>query len=71
MYNLENKTERERFMQGSKREIAVYGTNRKLQYDPEMRIGVGVSRIGTSKAISVGAYAFALQSMSNHVRSRG
>ena len=29
-------------------------------YDPQKRIGVMISKIGASKAISVGAYDFAL-----------
>ena len=63
VYNLENKNELRKFLLGSTREIVVPGTGNKLQYDPEMRIGVGTSKIGTSKAISLGAYAFALASL--------
>ena len=47
----------------SKEEIEEYGTKKKIRYDPEMRIGVGISKIGTSKAIAIGAYAFALNSL--------
>ncbi len=60
VYNLENENELQRFLRGSTKEIAVYGTTRRVRYDPEKRIGVGISKIGTSKAISIGAYAFAL-----------
>ena len=67
VYNLEDRTDLERFLLGSKREISVIGSGRKIQYDPEMRIGVGISRIGTSKAISIGAYAFALHSLDRRV----
>jgi predicted NBD/HSP70 family sugar kinase len=31
--------------------------------DPLQRIGVGISRLGTSKAVAVGAYAFALSAL--------
>jgi glucokinase len=34
---------------------------RTLKYDPAQRVGVGTSRLGTSQAIAVGAYAFALK----------
>lgn len=67
VYNLEIETERERFVRGSAKEIEVYGTKKRVKYDPEMRIGVGVSKIGTSKAIAIGAYAFALNSLDGQV----
>jgi glucokinase len=63
VYNLERDGERENFLRGSTRRIAVHGSGRTVQYDPEMRIGVGISKLGTSKAVSIGAYAFALQSL--------
>jgi glucokinase len=34
-----------------------------VAYDPLKRIGIGLSRLGASKAIAVGAYAFALNSL--------
>ncbi len=63
VYNLEDEGELYKFLRGATVEIPVYGSVRKVSYDPEMRIGVGVSRIGTSKAIAIGAYAFALNSL--------
>ncbi len=63
VYNLEDETQLSRFLKGSAKEITVYGTDKKIKYDPEMRIGVGISKIGTSFAISVGAYAFALKKL--------
>ena len=63
VYNLENESNLQRFLRGSTKEIDVHGIARKVKYDPEMRIGVGISKIGTSKAISIGAYAFALRAL--------
>jgi glucokinase len=63
VYDLEDNVQLERFLKGSTREIPVPHSTRTVRYDPEMRIGVGISRIGTSKAISIGAYAFALRSI--------
>jgi glucokinase len=63
VYNLESEADREKFVRGSTTELTVYGSNKKVKYDSEMRIGVGISKIGTSKAIAIGAYAFALNSM--------
>jgi glucokinase len=63
VYNLEEKDELNKFLRGAAKEITVYGSSKKIKYDSEMRIGIGISRIGTSKAISIGAYAFALNSL--------
>ncbi len=63
VYNLEDEDQLTRFLKGSEKEILVYGTNKKVKYDPEMRIGVGISKIGTSRAISIGAYTFALKAL--------
>ncbi len=62
-YNLEDKNDLEGFLKGSTKEITVYGSSKKVKYDSEARTGVGISKIGTSKAISIGAYAFALNTL--------
>jgi glucokinase len=59
-FNLEDPAEREKFLRGETREIAVPGSGRKIKYDPLQRIGVGISRLGTSEAVAIGAYALAL-----------
>ena len=53
----------ELFLTGDIREIEVPFSNKKLQYDPLKRIGVGFRRLGTSRAVSIGAYAFALNKL--------
>lgn len=63
VYDLDDDKEFEAFCKGEQREITVYGTNRKVQYDPQKRIGVMISKLGASKAISVGAYMFALNQL--------
>ncbi len=35
----------------------------RVQYDPLRRVGVGLSRLGTSQAVASGAYAFALSKL--------
>ncbi len=60
VYNLDDEAEFNAFAKGLVREIQVYGSSRTISYDPQKRIGVMLSRIGASKAISVGAYDFAL-----------
>lgn len=60
-FNLEDAADRRKFLKGATREITVPGTTRKLRYDPLQRIGVGMSRLGTSEAVAIGAYSFALR----------
>ncbi len=62
-YNLEDTVEKKAFLKGDNRMIIVPGTTKKIPYDPLKRIGVGMSRLGTSKSVSVGAYAFALNAL--------
>jgi glucokinase len=59
-YNLEDAAERDAFLRGEVREIAVPYSSRKVVYDPLARTAVGISRLGTSKAVAIGACAFAL-----------
>jgi glucokinase len=62
-FNLEDETQFAAFIRGQPREIAVPGTAQKVVYDPLKRIGVGLSRLGTSRAVALGAYAFALHNL--------
>jgi glucokinase len=63
VYNLEDSAGMQMFLKSNAKEISIYGTDEKVTYDPSQKIGVGISKIGTSKAISIGAYAFALNKM--------
>ncbi|MCK5147942.1 ROK family protein [bacterium] len=62
-FNLENADALELFKKGNSKEIVVPGSSKKILYDPMSRVGVGISKIGTSKAIALGAYAFALNKL--------
>jgi glucokinase len=62
-FNLEDPEQLAKFLQGDKREITVPGGTQTLIYDPMPRTGVGMSRLGTSEAVAIGAYAFALQQL--------
>jgi glucokinase len=62
-FNLEDKSKLKKFLKGQTREITVPGLKRKIKYDSLQRIGVGISRLGTSEAIAIGAYAFALRKL--------
>lgn len=66
-FNLEDAAQLESFLKGDTREIGVPGSARKIKYDPLQRIGVGISRPGTSESIAIGAYAFALRKLDESV----
>ena len=70
-FNLEDESAFEAFARGEARQIAVPGSSRQVTYDPLKRIGVGLSRLGTSQAVAVGAYAFALHELDRQDRREG
>ena len=59
-FNFEDAAQRAAFLKGDKRVITVPGTTRQIAFDPMPRTAVGMSRLGTSEAVAIGAYAFAL-----------
>lgn len=60
VFNLDDPSEFEAFAKGNQQTISVRGTNMTVEYDNMKRIGITFSKLGASKAISAGAYAFAL-----------
>lgn len=60
IFNLDDPADFEKFAKGNSKNIQVHGTNLTVEYDDMKRIGVTFSKLGASKAISAGAYAFAL-----------
>ncbi len=63
-FNLQDEAHLAEFCRGEKRQITIPGTEDTLDYDPLPRTGVGLSRLGTSHAVAVGAYAYALDQLS-------
>jgi glucokinase len=62
-YNLENEESLKVFLQKSGGMIKVPFSETEVWYDPGKKTGVGISQIGTSSAVAIGAYAFALQQL--------
>jgi glucokinase len=62
-FNIEDPEAREGFLRGEVRSVVVPGSGRSILYDPMRRTAVGLSRLGTSEAVAVGAYAFALRQL--------
>ncbi len=65
-FNLEDKKQLNKFLKGDTKTIKVPFSDKTVQYDPLQRIGVGISKLGTEKAVGIGAYAFALNQLDNN-----
>ena len=63
VYNLDNKAEFEQFARGNSTKIKVYGSDKYVTYDPEKRVGITISDIGASNAVSLGAYLYAIDNI--------
>ena len=59
-FNLEAADELATFLKGEAKELTVPGSGRRVRFDAMPRVGVGISRLGTSEATAIGAYAYAL-----------
>ena len=59
-YNLEDPAGLQTFLASTSEMIRVPFSDNQVLFDPNKKIGVGISRLGTSKAVSIGAYAYAL-----------
>ena len=63
IYNLDDKAEFEQFARGNSTKIKVYGSDKYVTYDPEKRVGITISDIGASNAVSLGAYLYAIDNI--------
>lgn len=64
VYNLDDDASLQKFLLWKTKEVTVPFSYRKVPYIAEKRIGICRSKLGTSRAISLGAYAIALQQLS-------
>lgn len=60
-FDIEDEAQRAKFLSGQEQRVNVPFSNRTVEYDPMKRIGIGLSRLGTSHAVAVGAYVYALK----------
>lgn len=67
-YDLEHPAQMDAFLAGGATEVTVPGSARTVAYDPEKRIGIGRSRLGTALAVGVGACAYALDALDGGAR---
>ncbi|MDR2814422.1 MAG: ROK family protein [Prevotellaceae bacterium] len=62
-YNVEDEPELNKFLKGSPKKVAIPGTDISVDYDPVKKAGIGVTKLGDLRAISIGAYSFALHQL--------
>ena len=60
-YNLNDSHGRKQFFDRKKKTINVPFSNETASYYPQKKTGVGITRLGTSQAVAMGAYAFAVK----------
>ncbi|NOU60780.1 ROK family protein [Marinifilum caeruleilacunae] len=63
VYNIDNEDEFAEFAADHSTDIKIPGTEKTIKYDPNPRLAVCSSKLGASKAIGIGAYAFALKNL--------
>ncbi len=63
VFDLEDKKQKEVFIKGKQQEIDIPRSSKKIMYDPLKRVGIAKSRLGTSRAAAIGAYAYALSKL--------
>lgn len=62
-YNLEDEKDTAEFLGEDKIEIKIPQSKEKVYYDKTKKVGVGITKLGTDKAIFTGAYYTALQKL--------
>ena len=62
-YNLMDAQDMIRFTEKSGKMVKVPFSEQSVWYDPTKRVGVGITKLGTSSAVAIGAYAFAIEQL--------
>lgn len=64
VYDLDNPEELSQFIKGGQECIKIHDSEIEVTYDSQKRIGIALSKLGANKAVSLGAYAFAIAQLS-------
>jgi glucokinase len=63
MYDLESDWSLKQFLENEGKEIELYSGSKSVPYFEEKKSAVGLSRLGTSQAITLGAYYYAIREL--------
>lgn len=66
VYNMEDERSYSAFLNWQSHHVKVPFSDREIEYHPEKKLIVGLSKLGTSKAVCLGAYAYALTMMDDN-----
>ena len=64
-YNLMDPQDMIRFTEKQGKMVKVPFSDQMVWYDPTKRVGVGITKLGTTSAVAVGAYAYAIEQLKN------
>lgn len=64
VYNLKNPNCYTDFMANEEVKIAIPNTEEEISYSPIKKVGIGITTLGTSDAVAIGAHSFALKQIS-------
>jgi len=62
-FNLENEKELKEFLQYEEKTIDVPFSHDQQIYYPEKKTGIGITKLGTSRSVAIGAFAFAMEQL--------
>lgn len=68
VFNLQDEDDKKQFLERNYKQISIPGTGKTISYDPVKRIGIGTSRLGTNKAVAIGAYQTALDALDKKIK---
>jgi glucokinase len=63
IFNLEDDYQTKKFLESEAEEVLIPGTEKTVRYQKEKKSAIGLSRLGTSEAVSLGAYHYALDQL--------
>ena len=63
-FNLMEPKDMIRFTEKTGKLVKVPFSDQQVWYDPSKRVGVGITKLGTSAAVAIGAYAYAMEQLS-------
>ena len=63
IFNLMDPKDIIRFTEKSGKMVKVPFSDQEVWYDPSKRVGIGITKLGTSSAVAIGAYAYAMEQL--------
>jgi glucokinase len=64
-YNVMDPQDMIRFTEKQGKIVKVPFSDQLAWYDPTKRVGVGITKLGTTSAVAIGAYAYAMEQLKN------